>query len=127
MIMDGITGFDGLYSTTDDISVFAQMMIQNGYYDGTQYISASTVKNFISPQMPDSYTGLGWQTFISEVSVCSELSKNSFGYNSNNGSSLWIDSKSELFIIFLTDSDFENTKSLIPQIQCDIRKTISKR
>jgi CubicO group peptidase (beta-lactamase class C family) len=124
-IMGGVTGYDGLYSTTADISIFAQMLVQDGYYDGKQYISASTVKKFTSPQLPDSYGGLGWETFISEVHICSKLSKKCFGNNSNNGSSLWIDPDSKMFIILLTNSSSENIKSIVPQLQSEIINKIT--
>jgi CubicO group peptidase (beta-lactamase class C family) len=99
------------------------MILQNGYYDGEQYISAATIKLFTDPQLPESYLGLGWSTYISEVNICKDLSDSSFGYNSNNGSSIWIDPDKRLFIILLTDSKFENT----PQLQCEVIKTINIR
>jgi len=122
-IMNGITGFDGLYSTTDDLSIFVQMILQNGYYDGEQYISAATIKLFTAPQLPESYSGLGWSTYISEVNICNDFSDVSFGYISDNGSSIWIDPDKKIFIILLTDSKFEN----IPQLQCEVIKTVNLR
>jgi beta-glucosidase-like glycosyl hydrolase/CubicO group peptidase (beta-lactamase class C family) len=122
-IMNGITGFDGLYSSSDDLSKFVQMILQNGYYDGEQYISAATIKLFTAPQLPVSYSGLGWSTNISEVNICNDFSDTSFGYLSDNGSAIWIDPEKEIFIILLTDSKFENT----PQLQCEVIKTINMR
>jgi CubicO group peptidase (beta-lactamase class C family) len=122
-IMNGIIGFDGLYSNSDDLSKFVQMILQNGYYDGEQYISAATIKLFTTPQLPKSYSGLGWSTYISESNICNDFSDASFGYNSDNGSSIWIDPDKQLFIILLTDSKFDN----IPQLQCEIIKTINMR
>jgi len=122
-IMNGVNGFDGLYSSTDDLSIFAQMILQNGYYDGEQYISAATLKLFTTPQLPESYSGLGWSTYLSEVNVCNDFSNVSFGYFSNNGSSIWIDPNKKLFIILLTDSNFES----ISQLQCEVIKTVNMR
>ncbi len=122
-IMNGTIGFDGLYSTSDDLSKFAQMILQNGYYDGEQYISAATIKLFTTAQLPESYSGLGWSTYISQVNICNDFSDASFGYISENGSSIWIDPDKKLFIILLTDSKFENT----PQLQCEVIKTINMR
>ncbi len=122
-IMTGVNGFDGLYSTSDDLSIFAQMILQNGYYDGEQYISAATIKLFTAPQLPESYSGLGWNTYISEVNICNDFSEASFGYISDNGSSIWIDPDKKIFIILLTDSKFEN----IPQLQCEVIKTVNLR
>jgi CubicO group peptidase (beta-lactamase class C family) len=121
--MNGITGFDGLHSSSDDLSKFAQMILQNGYYDGEQYISAATIKLFTTPQLPESYSGLGWSTYISELNICNDFSDASFGYISDNGSSIWIDPDKQLFIILLTNSKFEST----PQLQCEVIKTTNIR
>jgi CubicO group peptidase (beta-lactamase class C family) len=122
-IMNGVSGFDGLYSTSDDLSIFAQMILQNGYYDGEQYISAATIKLFTTPQLPESYSGLGWSTYISEVNICNDFSDSSFGYIADNGSSIWIDPDKKIFIILLADSIFEN----IAQLQCEVIKTVNLR
>jgi CubicO group peptidase (beta-lactamase class C family) len=122
-IMNGVSGFDGLYSTSDDLSIFAQMILQNGYYDGEQYISAATIKLFTTPQLPESYSGLGWSTYISEINICNDFSDSSFGYIADNGSSIWIDPDKKIFIILLADSIFEN----IPQLQCEVIKTVNLR
>lgn len=122
-IMNGANGFDALYSTSDDLSIFVQMILQNGYYDGEQYISAATIKLFTAPQLPESYSGLGWSTYISEVNICNDFSDSSFGYISDNGSSIWIDPDNKIFIILLADSKFENTSRL----QCEVIKTVNMR
>jgi beta-glucosidase-like glycosyl hydrolase/CubicO group peptidase (beta-lactamase class C family) len=68
-IMAGEIVLNSIISTAEDLSIFAQMMMQKGYYDGRQYISALTVEEFISPQLPDSYAGLGWQTYLSAIHI----------------------------------------------------------
>ncbi|MCZ6703841.1 MAG: serine hydrolase, partial [Ignavibacteria bacterium] len=126
-IMGGAVGFDGMISTVADLSIFTQLMIQKGYYNGEQFISASLINEFVKPNLPQSYAGLGWQSYISSINISYDLSKTSYGYNSNNGSSLWIDPDSKMFIIFLTDSDIKNTKSLIVEIQCEVIKNINNK
>jgi N-acetylmuramoyl-L-alanine amidase len=126
-IMGGEIVLNNIISTAEDLSIFAQMMIQKGYYDGVQYITAPTIEEFISPQLPESYAGLGWQTYLSAIHISDDLSINSFGYNSNSGSALWIDPDNKMFIVFLTNSDIENTNTLIPDLQSEIITTISRR
>jgi CubicO group peptidase (beta-lactamase class C family) len=121
--MNDIIGFDGLYSNSDDLSKFVQMILQNGYYDGEQYISAATIKLFTTPQLPKSYSGLGWSTTISEVNICNDFSDTSFGYISDSGSSIWIDPYRKIFIILLANSKIEN----IPQLQCEVIRTVNLR
>jgi len=126
-IMNGEIVSNNIISTVDDLSIFVQMIIQKGYYDGKQYISAYNVEEFISPQLPSSYSGLGWQTYLSAVDISNDLSIKSFGYNSNNGSALWIDPGKKIFIIFLTNSDIENTNTLIPDLESEIIININKK
>jgi len=125
-IMNGEIVSNNIVSTADDLSIFAQMIVQKGYYDGKQYISAYTVEKFISPQLPLSYAGLGWQTYLSAVHISNDISINSFGYNSDNGSALWIDPDNKIFIIFLTNSDIENTSTLVPDLETEIITNINK-
>jgi CubicO group peptidase (beta-lactamase class C family) len=125
--MVGITGFSNLYTDTNDLSIFAQMMLQRGYYSGRQYISAKIIDGFTSSQLPDSYTGLGWQNKISEVNISSELPNNAFGFNSPSGSFIWIDPENKIFIVFLTDALNENNTSLIPEIQKAVYKIIKTK
>ena len=126
-IMSNVAGFDGLYSTTEDLAIFAQMMIQNGYYDGKQYFSASTLNQFTASKLSENYPELGWHTYLSESNISRNLSNTSFGYNSDNGSSVWIDPAKKMFIILLTNSDIDKTKILIPKLHEEIIKiTIDK-
>ena len=120
--MDNVTGLDGLYSTTEDLAIFAQMMLQNGYYDREQYFSASTVKQFTASQLAENHIELGWHTYLSESNISRNLSNTSFGYNSDNGSSVWIDPAKKMFIILLTNSDIYKTKILIPKLREEIIK-----
>ena len=124
-ILGRFTGTDDLYSSTKDVAVFAQMFIQNGYYDGNQYISASIIKDITSLQLPLNYTGQ--QTVNIYNNDCHDINKNSYGYYSDNGSSMWIDKYRNLFVILLTNSYEENTKILIHGLQCEIEKILNER
>ena len=123
-IMGGVTGFNNLYSDVNDLAIFAQMMLQRGYYSGRQYISVETIREFTSSQLPDSYAGLGWQTTISETNIFDKLPNDCYGFNSASGSSLWIDPDNKIFIIFLADSGNEITEKLIPGIQQEVYEKI---
>jgi len=123
-IMNGVTGFGDFNSNAADLAIFSQMMLQNGYYAGKQYISAEIVKVFTSAQLPHSYSALGWQTAISETGIFKGLPLNSYGHNSPSGSSLWIDPDNKIFIVLLIDSGDRKIIPFIPEIQKKIYKTI---
>ncbi len=123
-IMDGVTGYNNLYSHTNDMAKFAQMMLQGGYYSGRQYIAIETINEFTSSQLPDSYSALGWDTTTSEANVYDKLPINSYGINSPSGSSIWIDPDNKIFIIFLSDFSEELSEKLIPEIQQEVYEQI---
>ena len=121
-ILGRFTGSDDLYSNPIDLATLAQMLIQKGYYDGSQYISASIIKDITSLQLPVSNSE--WQTLKTNTAECNNFSKDSFGYYSDNGSSMWIDMSNKIFVIILTNPDKENTKILLPGLQCEIEKML---
>src|SRR3954465_14220528 len=58
--LGGVAGHAGLFSTAADLSVFAQMMLNGGEYNGVQIISKPTVDLFISRAF--GHRALGWDT-----------------------------------------------------------------
>jgi CubicO group peptidase (beta-lactamase class C family) len=42
------SGFSGFYSNASELAVFSQMLLQNGYYGGTQIMNASKVDNWFN-------------------------------------------------------------------------------
>ena len=99
-MMGGVSGSAGLYSTGKDLAVFLRMLLQNGFYGYKQIFNPSTVKNWTSDR---GGTALGWRTNSDESEYIPGLSKDSFGYSAENGIFVWVDPKSDLFIIFLSN------------------------
>src|SRR3954453_21089714 len=50
--MGGVAGHAGLFSTADDLSRFAQMLLNGGELNGVRLFSPLTVAKFIEPQTP---------------------------------------------------------------------------
>jgi uncharacterized protein YbbC (DUF1343 family)/CubicO group peptidase (beta-lactamase class C family) len=101
--MGGVAGHAGLFSTADDLSKFAQALINGG-----PVLSSLAVEKMITPQQPPTSTvlrGLGWD-------IDSPLSSNrgdllpvgSFGHTGFTGTSLWIDPTTRTFIVLLTNA-----------------------
>ncbi len=106
--MGGIAGHAGLFSTADDLSRFAQMMINGGELDGVRLFSDLTVQKFTEPQSPVDQSilrGLGWD-------IDSPLSGNrgqlfpigSYGHTGFTGTSIWIDPYTKTYVILLANS-----------------------
>ena len=61
--MGGVAGHAGLFSTADDIAIFAQMLLNGGVYHATRILSELSVEKMTEPQTPPNVMvlrGLGW-------------------------------------------------------------------
>jgi hypothetical protein len=105
--MGGIAGHAGLFSTADDLSVFAQALLDGGIFKGVRILSPLSIKKMSTPQTPPDKTilrGLGWDIDSPFSSSRGELLPvGSFGHAGYTGTSIWIDPFSKTFIIILTN------------------------
>ena len=104
--MGGVAGHAGLFSTADDLSVFAQMLLDNGRAGDVRILSPLMVEKMTTPQSPSGkmiLRGLGWD-IDSPFSSCrgALFPVGSFGHTGFTGASLWIDPTSKTYVIILT-------------------------
>lgn len=101
--MGGVSGHAGLFSTARDLSIFAQMLLNGGQYNGVRIVKPETVARWTSPQSRTSSRALGWDTPSKGSSAGNYFSARSFGHTGFTGTSLWIDPDRDLFVILLTN------------------------
>ncbi|MEM8735815.1 MAG: serine hydrolase domain-containing protein, partial [Planctomycetota bacterium] len=103
--MGGIAGHAGLFSTAQDLAIYAQMMIQGGAVGDTQILSPTTVAKMAAAiEVPGATRSLGWDKQSGYSSNRAEsLSPAAFGHGGFTGTVLWIDPELELFYIFLSN------------------------
>jgi len=104
-LLDGIAGHAGLFSTAEDLAVYAQMMLGGGQYAGVRILNSRTVDVMTAPQTVSSgQRGLGWDKQTGYSSNRGELfTKRAFGHGGFTGTSLWMDPGLDLFVIFLSN------------------------
>jgi len=103
-LLGGVAGHAGLFSTAKDLSKLCQMMLDEGKYNGTQFIKPETIKLFMKRFSPESTRALGWDTkSVTRSSAGNKFSKTSFGHTGFTGTSIWIDPERKLFVVFLTN------------------------
>ncbi len=102
--MGGVAGHAGVFSTADDLSKFAQAML-NG---GAPVLSPLIVEKMTTPQQPPNLTnvrGLGWDIDSPFSSNRGDLLPvGSFGHTGFTGTSLWIDPTTNTYVILLTNA-----------------------
>ena len=106
--MGGIAGHAGLFSTADDLSRFARMMLNGGELDGVRIFSPLTVQKFTEPQSPPDQPilrGLGWDIDSPHSGNRGELFPiGSYGHTGFTGTSIWIDPSTKTYVILLANS-----------------------
>ena len=107
-LLDGIAGHAGLFATADDLAIYAQMLLNEGEWNGKRVLKQETVRNMIRGRwLPDGTggRGLGWDV---DTGYSSPRGANlprgvSFGHTGFTGTSMWIDPVSKTAIILLTN------------------------
>ena len=99
--MGGVTGHAGLFGTAADISIFAQMMLNGGTYNGVRIVSDTTIALFTRHVKND--RALGWETAAGVHGSGEHLSASAYGHTGYTGTSLWIDPERDMFVVLLTN------------------------
>ena len=101
--MGGVAGHAGLFSTAPDLSIFVQMILNGGVYDGVRIVKAATIARWTAPQGRGSSRALGWDTPSLNSSAGHFFSPRSFGHTGFTGTSIWVDPTRDVFVILLTN------------------------
>jgi CubicO group peptidase (beta-lactamase class C family) len=121
--LGGVAGHAGLFSTAADLSVFAQMMLNGGEYNGVQIISRPTVELFTSRSV--GHRALGWDTAEGDYGSGKYLGETAYGHTGFTGTSMWIDPERQMFVILLTNR-VHAARALRPaKVISDVRADLS--
>jgi len=105
--MGGVAGHAGLFSTADDVSIFAQMLLNGGLYNGARTLSPLSIEKMTEPQTPPNVMvlrGLGWDIDSPFASNRGELfGVGSYGHTGYTGTSIWIDPVTKTYVILLAN------------------------
>jgi serine-type D-Ala-D-Ala carboxypeptidase len=105
-LMGGISGNAGLFSTADDLSVFAAMMMNGGTRNGKRILSKAAVDAMTRPPqgLEAQGRGLGWDLNSSFATNQGDLfGPRTYGHTGFTGTSLIIDPDTKTAVILLTN------------------------
>ena len=127
--MGGVAGHAGLFSTADDLSIFAQMLLNGGEYNGVRILSPLSVEKMTTPQSPPGkmvLRGLGWDLDSPFAANRGELfGVGSFGHTGYTGTSIWIDPVTNTYVILLTNRVHPDNKGEIGSLRTGITTLVS--
>ena len=99
--LGGVAGHAGLFSTAADLSIFAQMMLNGGSYNGVRVLSDTVVSLFT--RRTAGTRALGWDTAEGTGGAGKFLDSRAFGHTGYTGTSIWIDPDRQMFVLLLTN------------------------
>jgi CubicO group peptidase (beta-lactamase class C family) len=105
-LLGGVSGNAGLFSTADDLAIFARMLLNKGTYKETRILSPLAVERMteICRHAPFAGRGYGWDLDSAYSSSGGDLfGASSFGHTGYTGTSLWIDPETQIYVILLTN------------------------
>ncbi len=127
--MGGVAGHAGLFSTADDLSVFAEMLLAGGTYHDVRILSPLSIEKMTLPQTPPdkmSLRGLGWDVDSPFSTNRGELfDVGSYGHTGFTGTSLWIDPVTQTYVIILTSRVHPDGKGDVVQLRTQITTLVA--
>lgn len=111
--LGGVSGHAGLFSTADDLSRYARILLNGGRSRDTLIVSAPTLRRFAAfADSAYSNRGLGWQkpsypgmrfTTAGPWGSSKAISSSAYGHTGFTGTSIIIDPDKDVYIILLTN------------------------
>jgi uncharacterized protein YbbC (DUF1343 family)/CubicO group peptidase (beta-lactamase class C family) len=121
--MGGVAGHAGLFSTADDLAIFAQMILDGGSRESVKVLSPLMVKKMTLPQSPPDKVplrGFGWNIDSSLISV------GSFEHKGFTGTGIWIDPVSKTYVIILTNRVHPKGKGNVEPLRANILSLVNE-
>jgi uncharacterized protein YbbC (DUF1343 family) len=126
-LLGGVAGHAGLFSTAEDLAVYAQMLLNGGSYAGRRVLSPATVRLMTTPRpVPGGLRALGWDVQTGFSSNRGELfPTGSFGHTGFTGTSIWIDPSSRTAVIFLSNRVHPVAKAGINRLRGQVATVVA--
>jgi beta-N-acetylhexosaminidase len=109
-MLGGVSGHAGLFSTTGDLAILLQMLLNGGEYNGVRYLKPETVQLFTQRQGGSSRRGYGWDMKELDSSKTLNMSKlassATYGHTGFTGNALYVDPEKNLIYIFLSNRTY---------------------
>ena len=107
----GVAGHAGLFSNVEDIAAILQMFLNDGSFNGTQYIKPETLTLFTAYNSSISRRGIAFDKPQKDNYTTTDphpypsrfASPLTFGHTGYTGTAIWVDPKYDLVYVFLSN------------------------
>jgi len=127
-LQGGVSGNAGLFSTADDLAVFAEMLLNGGEWNGVRILSPLSVARMteIYPQVGASGRGIGWDIDTDYSTLRGDLfGPASYGHSGYTGTSIWIDPETRTAVVFLTNRVHPDDKGDIIAMRSKVANVVA--
>ena len=123
-LLGGVAGHAGVFSTADDLAIYARMLLNRGKHQGRAFLQPETAALMTAPrQVPGKKEpGLrtyGWDMLTSYSANRGEAFPKgvSFGHTGFTGTSIWLDPESRTAVIFLSNRVHPDGKGNVTKLR----------
>ncbi len=120
--LGGVAGNAGLFSTAEDLALFARMLLRGGRLEGRRVLFEESVQLMEAPAV----AGAAWRTLGWDVqsgysrSRPPSMGPRAFGHTGYTGTAVWIDPDLDLFVIFLSNRVHPEGTAPVHDVVADI-------
>ncbi|WP_243349922.1 serine hydrolase domain-containing protein [Parabacteroides sp. FAFU027] len=111
-ILGGVSGNAGLFSTSHDVALVYQMLLNRGEINGKRYLSEETCRLFTSTTSPSGRRGLGFDKPVTTIPnhspCCASAPAAVYGHTGYTGTCCWVDPVNNLIFVFLSNRTYPN-------------------
>ena len=132
-LLGGVAGHAGLFSTIDDLSRYARMILRGGVADdGTRVLTAATIRLMgrCGPLPRLERRGLGFDlrplAFTRKGPRGRHFPDGTFGHTGFTGTSMWMDPASKSYVIVLTSRLHPDGRGDVSQLRYDVGTAVAK-
>ncbi len=136
-MLGGVAGHAGLFGSSNDLAIIMQMLLNDGYYGGEQYLEPSTVRTFCNRHPACTRRGIGVDmkemNAARSQNMCPEAPATTFGHLGFTGTVTWADPENNIVYVFLSNRTYPSMKNyklnkedIRPNMQSVIYKAMEK-
>ena len=127
--MGGVAGNAGVFSTVDDVAIWAQMLLSGGDYRGVRILSPLGALKMSTPQeirsSPD-WRGVGFDIETRFSTVRGDLfPTGSYGHTGFTGTSVWMDPFTETIVILFTSRLHPNGEGDVVALRSKVASVVA--
>jgi CubicO group peptidase (beta-lactamase class C family) len=132
-LLGGVAGHAGLFSTADDLAVYARMLLNDGKHDGKAFLQPETVKLMTEPRKVPVKNDSGLRTYGWDMATAYSANRGevftkgiSFGHTGFTGTSIWLDPPTRTAVIFLSNRVHPDGKGNVTKLRGQVATIAGK-